>query len=124
MMRGWTTGNAADDGAARRGWIVGHFIDEDPLRRSDDVEVKWALHSAGEARGQWVTGETRTAVVVLVSGRFRVSFALEDGSEREEVVLARQGDYVVWTPGTDHTWLAEEDTVVITIRWPSSANGS
>jgi hypothetical protein len=123
-MPGWSSGNAVDDGGARRGWLVGHFVDDDPLRRSDDVEVKWALHPAGEARGGWVTGEERTALVVLVSGRFRVSLAAEGGGEREEVVLARQGDYVLWTPGTDHTWLAEDDTMVVTIRWPSLASGS
>jgi hypothetical protein len=35
------------------------------------------------------------------------------------VLLAEQGDYVVWSRGTDHSWLAEEDSVVLTVRWPS-----
>jgi mannose-6-phosphate isomerase-like protein (cupin superfamily) len=121
---GWRTGNAVDDGGARRGWLVGHFVDDDPVRRSADVEVKWALHPAGEERTEWVTGEQRTALVLLVSGRFRMWFAASEGDEREEVVLVRQGDYVLWTPGTDHVWHAEQDTVVVTIRWPSVASGS
>jgi hypothetical protein len=122
-MRGWSSGNTVDDGAARRGWFVGHFVDEDPLRHSDAVEVKWARHPAGEARDGWVTGEARTALVVLISGRFRMWFR-SGGGEPEEIVLAREGDYVVWVPGTDHTWRAEEATVVLTVRWPSVAVGS
>ncbi len=122
MMNGWTTGNALDHGGPRRGWLVGHFVDDDPLRQSADVEVKWARHPAGEAREQWVIGESRTALVVLISGRFRMSFA--GGRDREEIVLADEGDYVMWVPGTDHTWKAEEDSVVLTVRWPSAPKGS
>ncbi|SOD71201.1 hypothetical protein SAMN05892883_0766 [Jatrophihabitans sp. GAS493] len=36
--------------------------------------------------------------------------------------LARQGDYATWGPGIDHSWQAEEDTVVVTVRWPSLAS--
>ena len=43
--------------------------------------------------------------------------------EREEIVLSREGDYVRWVPGTDHTWKAEQDSVVLTVRWPSVPNG-
>jgi hypothetical protein len=25
----------------------------------------------------------------------------------------------MWGAGTDHSWRAEEDSVVITVRWPS-----
>jgi quercetin dioxygenase-like cupin family protein len=35
------------------------------------------------------------------------------------VTLQRQGDYVVWGKGTDHSWQAEDDSTVITVRWPS-----
>jgi hypothetical protein len=31
------------------------------------------------------------------------------------------GDYVMWGAGTDHSWRPEEDSVVITVCWPSSA---
>ena len=36
-----------------------------------------------------------------------------------DVVLAERGDYVVWGPGVDHSWCAEEESVVLTVRWPS-----
>jgi quercetin dioxygenase-like cupin family protein len=58
-------------------------------------------------------GQQRTTLVLLVSGRHRVD--LSTGV----VVLQRPGDYVVWGPGIDHTWQTEEDSVVITVRWPS-----
>lgn len=69
--------------------------------------------SEGDERAHWVTGEDRTALQVLVSGRFRVDFP------GRSVVLAEQGDYVVWGRGVDHSWYAEEESVVLTVRWPS-----
>lgn len=35
------------------------------------------------------------------------------------VLLEEQGDYVVWGQGVDHSWTAEDDSVVLTLRWPS-----
>ena len=45
------TGNAAIDSADTRSWLIGHFINEElGLRHTKDVELKWATHTAGEAR--------------------------------------------------------------------------
>ena len=104
-------GNAAAD-AADRGWLLGHFMPVGDARRSDDVEIKWGVHPAGDTRPGWVTDDPRSILSVLVSGRFRVD--LRDRS----VVLAKQGDYVVFR-GLDHTWQAEEASVVVSVRWPS-----
>jgi hypothetical protein len=114
----YQTGNAAVDSASYRGWLVGHFVDgtDSPIRRSDDVEIKWGVHSAGESREEWVRGEVRTCVVLLVSGRFRIRFSDEPD---DEVLLTKQGDYVTWGPNVDHRWTAEDDSVVVTVRWPS-----
>lgn len=107
-------GNAATDGSEHRGWLVGHFIgDPQAVRHSGDVEIKWGLHPAGQRRDGWVTGETATTLCMLIAGRFRVR--LSDG----DYLLARQGDYVMWGPGVDHLWEAEEDSTVLTVRWPS-----
>lgn len=106
-------GNAGRDGALDGGWILGHFKDVGDPRHSADVEVKWGVHPAGESRAEWVRGEGRTAVLVLVSGRFRVDVP------GRSVVLGERGDYVVWGPGVDHSWCAEEASVVLTVRWPS-----
>ncbi|WP_443072762.1 signal peptidase I [Streptomyces sp. WMMC897] len=108
-------GHAARDAALDRGWLLGHFKSPGDPRHSEDVEIKWGVHPVGDRRAEWVTGETRTALLVLVSGRFRLEFP------RRSVTLAEQGDYVVWGKGVDHSWYAEADSVVLTVRWPSVA---
>ncbi len=109
------TGNAIADSSDTRGWLVGHFFDEAKfgLRHSDDVEIKWGAHKAGDERSEWVTGETRTAIVILVSGCFVIDF------RDKTIVVDKPGDYVMWGKGVDHKWHITEDTVTITIRWPS-----
>ncbi|MEV4200763.1 signal peptidase I [Micromonospora globbae] len=106
-------GNAGVDGATNGGWLLGHFMPPGEVRHSTDVEIKWGVHPPGETRARWATGERRTALLVLVSGRFRVE--LPDRT----VVLGAPGDYVVWGPGVDHSWYAERESVVLTVRWPS-----
>lgn len=106
-------GNAGSDAALDRGWLLGHFKDPSDPRHSEALEIKWGVHPQGEERARWVTGEERTALLVLISGRFRVELP------GRSVLLARQGDYVVWGRGVDHSWSAEEESVVLTVRWPS-----
>jgi hypothetical protein len=106
-------GNAGHDAPSDRGWLLGHFKDAGDPRHSDAVEVKWGIHPRGDRRAQWVESEQRTALLVLVGGRFRVEFP------DRAVLLRRQGDYVVWGPGVGHSWAAEEESVVLTVRWPS-----
>lgn len=86
-------GNAGRDAALDRGWLLGHFKDPDDPRHSEDVEIKWGVHSAGEERAAWVEAEERTALLVLISGRFRVELP------GRSVLLERQGDYVLWGRG-------------------------
>lgn len=106
-------GNADADAPGDRGWLLGHFKPPGDPRHSTDVEIKWGRHPKGDRRAQWVGGEQRTALLMLISGRFHVE--LPDRT----VVLAEAGDYVLWGPGVDHSWLAEEASVVVTVRWPS-----
>ncbi|HEX2318922.1 MAG TPA: signal peptidase I [Streptosporangiaceae bacterium] len=106
------TGSAPKDTHDNRGWLLGHFMPAGDIRHSTDVEIKWGVHARGDRRAQWVTGEIRTAVIVLVSGRFRIEFP------EQSVVLAERGDYVVFK-GVDHSWFAEEESVIVGIRWPS-----
>jgi hypothetical protein len=109
-------GNAEDDGADYRGWFVGSFIKADDARATDDVEVKWGLHPAGDTRLAWNPDETATTLCLLVSGRFNLYF------DAEPVTLGRPGDYAVWGPGTKHRWQALDDSVVLTVRWPSRSS--
>lgn len=106
-------GNAFEDSMADNGWLLGHFKPIGDARHSPDVEIKWSRHPRGDRRTAWVTGEQRTALLVLISGRFRMEFP------GRSALLASQGDYVVWGPGVDHSWHADEESVVLTVRWPS-----
>lgn len=108
-------GNAYEDGSPYRGWIVGNFIEPaDSIRNSGDVEIKWGAHAAGEERPEWTTGETRTSIMFLISGRF-----VQKLPDRE-VELSKPGDYVMWGPGVVHAWKAVEDSVMLTVRWQST----
>ncbi|WP_427924681.1 signal peptidase I [Streptomyces sp. cg40] len=106
-------GNAGKDAPLDSGWLLGHFKDADDPRHTAAVEVKWGIHPQGDERLEWVRGDERTALLVLVGGRFRVEFP------ERSVLLEKQGDYVVWGPGVDHSWFAEEESVLVTVRWPS-----
>ncbi|WP_053641476.1 MULTISPECIES: signal peptidase I [unclassified Streptomyces] len=109
-------GNAGKDALDDQGWLLGWFKPSDDVRHSTDVEVKWGVHPRGDQRSIWVTGEERECLLVLVSGKFRVQFHEEDGGD---TLLEEPGDYVVWGRGVDHSWTAEEESVVMTVRWPS-----
>jgi hypothetical protein len=116
MADNWYVGNANTDGEDRRGWLIGHFIDDtDDIRATKDVEIKWGVHPAGEERVGWTTDDYRTTVVILVRGRFRISLP------SDSFILEHEGDYVMWAAGINHSWRAERDSVVLTVRWPSSA---
>jgi len=54
---------------------------------------------------------------VLIRGRFRLMF--DEGANMHEVLLAREGDYALWDAGVAHSWITEEDSVILTVRWPS-----
>ena len=105
-------GNAGVDAPLDRGWLLGHFRPPGDARHSTDVEIKWGTHGPGDRRAHWVTGERRSMLMVLISGRFRVELPGRD------VVLAKQGDYVV-LHGVNHSWQAEEQSILLTVRWPS-----
>ncbi|MBA2596373.1 MAG: signal peptidase I [Chloroflexia bacterium] len=111
---GVTSGNAADDGSGRDGWLLGHFLaGEDMARATADVEVKWAVYAGGERRIAWGVNDRAHTLAILVRGIFRLRFP------EREVLLSREGDYVLWEPGVPHLWQAEGPTIVVTVRWPS-----
>ena len=115
MSENWHSGNAEQDGRETRGWILGHFIDSsEGVRSSKDVEVKWGIHPPGDKRHEWTADDQRTTLVLLITGNFRVDLT------GASIALEKQGDYVVWGPGIDHSWEAISDSVVVTVRWPSS----
>ena len=101
----------------KNGWFVGHFFGDDPIRQTNDVAVKWGIHPAGQSNGKLSAYRTATTISVLVRGRFRLTFKHRDNEE--QVLLQHEGDYIIFNPGVYHTWIAEADTVIMSVRWPS-----
>jgi hypothetical protein len=107
-------GNAAEASKDTRGWFVGHFMpgEDNPLRTSD-LELKWFFHAKGETRHEWSPPSPVRTLNVLIRGRFVLLFP------DHEVALQREGDYVMFGPDIAHSFRCEEDSVVLTVRWPS-----
>jgi hypothetical protein len=108
------TGNVAFDSLTHGGWLIGNLLPEGP-RHSDTAQIKWDDYRAGDSQEGWTTNESRTTFVMLIRGSFQVEL-LSTGV----FPLRALGDYVVWGPGIDHTWRANEASAVLTVRWPSS----
>lgn len=111
-MKNVYVGKVREDSLQNRGWFVGHFVDAANPRFSEDVEIKWGIHKKGESRDGWSTNALATTMSLVIKGKIKMIF--EDG----EVVL-KEGDYFISKPQTLHTWTIEEDTTIITVRWPS-----
>ena len=112
-------GNAKEEGANRGGWFLGHFITpEDNPRSTEDLEVKWGVHKKGDSRTEWAVNHQAATLSILINGRFCLKF------EDREIVLSREGDYVLWCAGVAHTWVAESDCTILTVRWPSKSGDS
>jgi hypothetical protein len=107
------SGNAEQLGAERRGWMLGHFLPGGSPLHSEAVEVKWARHAAGECREAWTAKPGVLSISILVRGHFVLEFA------GRRVELAREGDFAYWSGEERHTWRAVEESVIVTVRWPS-----
>lgn len=112
-------GNAPVEAENRWGWVMGHFLTptDDP-RSTPLLEVKWGVHKAGESRQQWAMNVEATTLSILIKGQFCLQFP------EQQVILCHEGDYVLWLPGVPHTWSAEEDSTILTVRWPSKSGDS
>jgi hypothetical protein len=110
------SGNAVEAAKSTRGWFLGHFVPgaDNPLR-SGDVELKWFTHPRGDARAEWSPPSAVRTLNVLIRGRFVLLFP------EREVVLAREGDFVLFGPGVAHSFRSPEESLVLTVRWPSRA---
>ncbi len=109
-------GNVNNESTAQRGWFIGHFIeDKDSLRFSQDVEMKWGIHQKGERRDEWSVCATATTMSLVVQGQMRMIF-------REQEMVLKPGDYYISQPQVEHKYVIEEDSVILTVRWPSLPN--
>ncbi|MCX7357536.1 MAG: signal peptidase I [Alphaproteobacteria bacterium] len=108
-------GNAGDPVTSSRGWFVGHFMpgEDNPLR-TNDVEMKWATHAKGETRPEWAPPSPVRTLNILIRGRFVLLFP------EQEVLLQNEGDYVMFGPDIAHSYRSEEESLIMTVRWPST----
>ena len=108
------SGNAVAAAKQTRGWLLGHFMPgaDNPLR-TDEVEVKWFVHPEGDARPEWAPGNPVRTLNVLVRGNVVLLFP------DREVPLTREGDFGLFGPGVPHSFRAIEESLVLTVRWPS-----
>jgi hypothetical protein len=113
------TGNAIKDG--NRGWFVGQFIPSSSgLAHQEALEIKWQQHPKGDRRQGFARSLNATTIAILVSGLFVTQIMMPNGIR--EIVLDKPGDYIAFAPGLDHSWEAREDSLVITVRFPSLKN--
>ena len=109
------SGNVNEASKNTRGWFLGHFMpgEENPLR-TEELELKWYTHLKGETRSEWAPGNPVRTLNVLIRGRFVLLFP------DQEVPLEKEGDFVIFGPGVPHSYRCEEDSLVLTVRWPSA----
>lgn len=123
-----TIGNAATENSLFKSWFIGPLqkwaSDRKAeaalfgLRESSVVEMKWGVHSAGEKRAAWAPCSDQRTISLLVRGRFLLCFrSPQDQSRVIEQRLLAEGDYAIWGTDVEHTWLVEEDSIILTVRW-------
>jgi mannose-6-phosphate isomerase-like protein (cupin superfamily) len=107
-------GNVAGASKDTRGWFLGHFMpgDGNPLRTSQ-LELKWYTHAKGESRSEWAPGNPVTTLNILVRGHFVLLFP------DREIALEKEGDFVLFGPGVPHSFRSVQESLVLTVRWPS-----
>jgi hypothetical protein len=107
-------GNALVDGAPHHGWFIGRFLEiPHDLRSNQAVEIKWSTHLAGTQKQFWGTSEQATTLCVLIKGRVSLLFP------GRECLLSQEGDYAIWQAGVPHRWVVAQQSLVLTVRWPS-----
>lgn len=108
------SGNVVGAAKDTRGWFLGHFIpgEENPLRTSE-LELKWYTHTKGETRDAWAPGNPVRTLNILIRGHFVLLFP------DQEIPLEKEGDFVLFGPGVPHSFRSIEESLVLTVRWPS-----
>jgi hypothetical protein len=108
-------GNALVDGAPHHGWFIGRFLNiPHDLRSSHAIEVKWSEHYEGTRKQRWGMSEGATTLCVLIKGQVSIQFP------GRECLLSQEGDYVIWPAGVPHRWAVAQESLVLTVRWPSA----
>jgi len=114
------SGNTAESNPQQRGWMLGSFLDPNSPLHSDAVEIKWGVFKKGEDKTVAAANRVAKSISILVKGRVNLLFPDHDTI----IELKKEGDYAYWENNVFHTSQILEDSVVITIRWPSITHDS
>lgn len=106
-------GNIATKPNGERGWIFGPFIPDPSPFKTENFSVKWTTFPKGQERTELGVDPVQRSVAVLISGKFKIVFP----DSHTEIVLENEGDYAYYGAGVGHTWIALEDTKLVTFRW-------
>lgn len=109
-------GNFNKESPSHRGWIMGHFMEEGSPFKTGNVEIKWSTHKAGEHKEVVAQNNSAMSLGILVRGCFTFNFP------DHKVTLKNEGDYVFYPAGTSHSWIVDQDCLMIAVRWPSFPN--
>lgn len=112
------TGNFEELAPEHRGWVWGHFMDPNTVMHSNVFEIKWAKHKKGETKEMIGTNQVAKTLQILIYGKFKLIFT----EENREVISEKIGDFVYFEPNNSRTWEALEDSLLISIHWPSIPN--
>ncbi len=109
------TGNFDKEALSHKGWILGHFVSPTLPLHNRNFEMKWGKHKKGESKTSIGVNERASTLSILIYGKVLLKFP----SQSRESLLEEEGDYVFWGPGIPHKWEVLEDSLVLTVRWPS-----
>jgi len=109
-------GNLSQEAVKHRGWILGHFMEEGSPFKTGNVGIKWGNHKKGDHKEIVAKNSLSHSLGILIRGKF--TFVFQD----QTISLDQEGDYVYYPSGTAHSWIVDEDCLILTIRWPSVPN--
>lgn len=99
----------------RKGWFIGHFLDSKSPFKTDDFEVNWVRVKKNEKKEGIGNDAKAKTLTILIEGLFKFEFL----DKSESVILKNKGDYFFYEPIKNHISQALEDSLIMTIRWPS-----
>lgn len=110
------SGRITDVSTNYRGWFIGSFTDQHPEFKNDNYEMKWSKMPKGYVSSPKDKIEaSKSTLGILIYGKYELDFV----GENKKVLLKNEGDYAFYNPNYPHKGSALEDSLLLTIRWPT-----
>ena len=92
-------------------------MEEDSPFKNNNFEIKWGKRKKGyEVMAEVANrNDGKETLAILVYGKMILDFP----TLNKIITLEKEGDYFYYKPTIPHTVKAEEDSLIITVRWPS-----